>query len=72
MMDSILITIKHASILITIKNHPLLIGDPAHFEAFHTCLASLTTTRKSMISRHKYPKTLTCLEIRQVAYRPPG
>ena len=62
MMDSILITIKHASILITIKSHPLLIGDPAHFEAF----------RKSMISRHKYSEALTCLEIRQVACKSPG
>ena len=72
MMDSILITIKHASILIAIKNHPLLIGDPAHSETFHTCLASLTITRKSMISRHKCSEALTCLEIRQVAYRSPG
>ena len=54
MMDSILITIKHASILIAIKNHPLLISDPAHFEAFHTCLASLTITRLLKISHHNY------------------
>ena len=72
MMDSILIIIKHASILIAIKKHPLLIGEPAHFEAFHTCLASLTTTRKSTISRHKHSEALICLEIKQVAYRSPG